>query len=243
MTTSLPPASHDAPALSLQLHRPVLRLPGTYPAQGDTFLLARTVRERGSVVDRDVLDVGTGGGSLAVAAVRAGARTVTAVDISLRSVLTARLNGRLHRAPLTVLRGDLFAPVAGRAFDVVLANPPYVPAATDALPRHRPGRSWDAGRDGRAVIDRICAGITDVLVPGGRLLMVHSVLAGEEATLERLRAQGLRADVVARADEPFGPVMTARADELRARGLLAPGQTHEELVVVEAVRPPAGEAA
>ncbi|MGI4895868.1 MAG: methyltransferase, partial [Janthinobacterium lividum] len=134
----------------------MLRLPGTYRAQGDTSLLATTLLSRGSVVGRRVLDVGTGGGALALAAVRGGASTVTAIDLSLRSVFTARLNGALHRAPLEVLHGDLFAPVNGRRFDVVLANPPYVPAATDALPRHRAGRSWDAGRDGRAVIERIC---------------------------------------------------------------------------------------
>ncbi|WP_432564320.1 HemK2/MTQ2 family protein methyltransferase [Kineococcus sp. SYSU DK003] len=215
----------------------MLRLPGTYRAQGDTSLLAETLTRRGTVVGHRVLDVGTGGGALALAAVRAGARTVTAVDLSLRAVLSARLNGMLHRAPLQVLRGDLFAPVRGRTFDVVLANPPYVPAETEVLPRHRPGRSWDGGRDGRAVIDRILEGVPAVLAPGGRLLMVHSALAGEEQTLDGLRRQGFEAEVVARADEPFGPVMRGRAEMLRSRGLLEPGQTHEELVVVEAVAP------
>ena len=79
---------------------------------------------------------------------------MTAVDVSARAVLTARLNSALHHARLSVRRGDLFAPVRGRRFGLVLANPPYVPAATDALPRHRAGRSWDAGTDGRAVLDR-----------------------------------------------------------------------------------------
>jgi release factor glutamine methyltransferase len=197
-------------------------------------LLAETVRRRGVVAGSRVLDVGTGGGALALAAVRAGARSVTAVDLSVRSVVSARVNALLHRAPLEVRRGDLFTPVRGRPFDVVLANPPYVPAETETLPRHRPGRSWDAGRDGRAVIDRICAEVASVLVPGGRLLMVHSVLAGEERTLEQLRQRGFEAAVVARADEPLGPVMRARAAVLRARGLLQAGQVHEELVVVEA---------
>ncbi|NAZ75296.1 methyltransferase [Kineococcus sp. T13] len=215
----------------------MLRLPGTYRAQGDTALLAGTLTRRGAVAGARVLDVGTGGGALALAAVRAGARSVTAVDLSLRSVASARLNVLLHRAPVRVLRGDLFAPVRGRSFDVVLANPPYVPAETDVLPRHRPGRSWDGGRDGRAVIDRICDGVAAVLVPGGRLLMVQSALADGEATVERLQRNGFTAAVVARADEPFGPVMRARAEALRARGLLRPGQVHEELVVVEATAP------
>nr|WP_240895429.1 HemK2/MTQ2 family protein methyltransferase [Kineococcus siccus] len=212
----------------------MLRLPGTYPAQGDTRLLIDTLRERRLAPARRVLDLGTGGGALALAAAAEGAATVTAVDLSRRSVTTARLNSLLHRAHLEVRRGDLFAPVAGRRFDLVLANPPYVPAATDALPRHRAARSWDAGLDGRAVLDRICAGVPAVLADEGVLLVTQSVLAGEEATLRSLRAAGLTAEVVARRPEPFGPVMRRRVALLRDRGLLTPEADHEELVVIEA---------
>src|SRR4051812_21821111 len=148
----------------------LLRLPGTYPAQGDTRLLADTLESRGLALGRRVLDVGTGGGALALAAVRAGASAVTAVDLSLRSVLTARLNSRLHRAKVEVRQGDLFAPVLGQRFDLVVANPPYVPAASEMLPRHRAARCWDAGHDGRAVLDRICEGVPDVLSEDGVLL-------------------------------------------------------------------------
>jgi len=212
----------------------LLHVPGTYPAQGDTRLLADALHELGLAPARRVLDVGTGGGALAVTAAAAGAASVTAVDLSRRSVLTARLNGRLHRAHLDVRRGDLFAPVVGERFDLVLANPPYVPAATDVLPRHRTARCWDAGVDGRAVLDRICADVAGVLAGDGVLLLVQSVLAGEEPTLRRLREAGLDAEVVARRPEPFGPVVRARADLLRARGLLAADATEEELVVVRA---------
>jgi len=212
----------------------LLRLPGTYPAQGDTRLLVDTMHELGLAPARRVLDVGTGGGALALAAAAAGAASVTAVDLSRRSVLTARLNSRLHRAHLDVRRGDLFAPVAGERFDLVLANPPYVPAATDDLPRYRTARCWDAGVDGRAVLDRICADVAAVLAEDGVLLLTQSVLAGEEPTLQRLRAAGLEAEVVARRPEPFGPVMRRRAELLRERGLLSPDATAEELVVVRA---------
>ncbi len=218
----------------------LVRLPGTYPAQGDTRLLTDTLVSRGLAVGRRVLDICTGGGALALAAGRAGASAVTAVDLSRRSVITARINSRLHRTPVTVHQGDLFAPVHGERFDLVLSNPPYVPAAGEVLPRHRSARSWDAGRDGRAILDRICAGVPDVLSEQGVLLLTHSVLSDEEATLERLQRAGLVAEVVARADEPFGPVMRRRAALLRSRGLLAPGQQSEGLVVIEArVRKPA----
>lgn len=212
----------------------LLRLPGTYPAQGDTRLLAGALTRRGLAEGRRVLDLCTGTGALALAAAQAGAREVVAVDLSRRVAWNARLNAALARAHVEVRTGDLFAPVAGELFDLVTVNPPYVPAARDELPRHRIARSWDAGVDGRALLDRICAGVSEVLAPGGVLLLTQSVLADEARTLEQLDAAQLDAEVVERVEEPFGPVMRRRAEMLRRRGLLLPGQQSEELVVIEA---------
>lgn len=210
------------------------RLPGTYPAQDDTRLLARTIASSGLARGRRVLDVATGGGAVAVAAARAGARSVTAVDLSTRSVLTARLNGLLNGVRVDVRRGDLFAPVRGERFDLVTANPPYVPAPDGVLPRHRIGRCWDAGTDGRAVLDRICAEVPRMLAAEGVLLLTHSAVSGADQTLAQLRAAGLDACIVARSRVPFGPVMRSRAALLAAAGLIEAGQQDEELVVVQA---------
>jgi release factor glutamine methyltransferase len=210
--------------------------PGVYRAEGDTEMLTDVMRRGGYALGRDVLDVGTGSGALAVAAARAGADSVTAIDLSLRSVAATWLNSRLHRAPVTVRRGDLFEPVAGRRFGLVVANPPYVPAATARLPRHRKARCWDAGPDGRALLDRICAGLPDVLAPDGDALLVHSAVCDTDLTLDALARVGLVPTVLATATVPFGPVMHARAALLEARGLIEPGQREEELVVVGARR-------
>ena len=212
----------------------LLRLPGTYPAQGDTHLLIDVVEREGLARGRRVLDVCTGGGAIALAAARAGASSVTAVDLSTRSLLTARANAVLHRQRVSVVQGDLFAPVAGRRFDLVLANPPYVPAADDELPRHRIARSWDAGTDGRALLDRICTGARDVLAPGGAVLITQSEVADPDLTVAMFTDAGLTASVVARTSVPFGPVMRRRAELLAAKGLIAPGQAQEELVVIAA---------
>jgi release factor glutamine methyltransferase len=212
----------------------LLRPPGVYRAESDTEMLVDVMRRGGYASGRDVLDVGTGSGALAVAAAHAAARSVTAVDLSHRSVLATWLNSRLHGKAVRVHRGDLFTPVAGRRFGLVVANPPYVPAESTALPRHRKARCWDAGPDGRALLDRICAGVPDVLTPDGHLLLVHSAVCNPDATLATLRRAGLDAGVLDRATIPFGPVMRARAGMLEARGLIRPGQTFEELVVVEA---------
>jgi release factor glutamine methyltransferase len=214
----------------------LVRPPGVYRVDSDTSLLIRVLREGGYPAGRRVLDIGTGTGALALAAARAGAASVTAVDLSLRSVAAAWLNSRLHRVRCTVHRGDLFGPVAGQQFDLILANPPYVPAATTMLPRHRISRCWDGGVDGRAVLDRVCTEGPALLAPHGIMLLVHSAVCDEDVTLEHFADAGLRAGVLTRCVVPFGPVMRARAALLNARGLVQPGQRDEKLVVIGAHR-------
>lgn len=212
----------------------LLRPPGVYRANSDTALLIDVLREGRYAAGCRVLDIGTGTGALALASARAGAASVTAVDLSLRSVAAAWLNSRLHRLPLTVRRGDLFGPVTGQRFDLILANPPYVPTATDVLRRHRITRCWDGGLDGRALLDRICVEGPALLAPGGMMMLVHSAVCDDQVTLNRLAGAGLQAEVLARCTVPFGPVMRVRAAMLETRGLVEPGQCDEELVVIGA---------
>ncbi|MCZ0206347.1 methyltransferase [Streptomyces sp. UMAF16] len=214
----------------------LLLLPGVYAPQDDTEMLAEALRAEAPPPGSRVLDVGTGSGALALAAARQGAE-VTAVDVSRQAVWTARLNAWLSRLPVRIRRGNLFAPVRGRAFDLILANPPYVPAPEEGRgPRGR-ARAWDAGSDGRLLLDQICRDAPALLRPGGLLLLVHSALSGPDRTLEMLRAAGLSAEVVRRRRVPFGPVLRSREDWLRRRGLLGPADDKEELVVIRAERP------
>ncbi len=191
----------------------LVRPPGVYRAENDTRLVADLMSRGGYAEGRDVLDLCTGTGALAVVAHRAGARSVTAVDLSRRSVAAAWINGRVHRAPVTVRRGDLFAPVAGRRFGLVVVNPPYVPAATGVLPRHTVGRCWDGGVDGRAVLDRICAGVADALEPDGTVLIVQSALSGVRGHAGRPGARRARRSG---ADERTDPVRPGAAPPRRA---------------------------
>lgn len=213
----------------------LLRAPGVYPAQGDTALLVESLCRERPRRGASCLELGTGSGAVAVVAARLGAR-VTAVDVSWRALVTAWLNARLHGCRIQLRHGDLTAPVAGRRFELIVSNPPYLPAERAVLPRRGTARSWDAGWDGRGLLDRICAQAPGLLAPGGVLLVVQSALADAGATSAALRAAGLTAAVVARRRQPFGPVMTARADLYERRGLIRPGVRVEELVVIRGVR-------
>ncbi|UGQ09155.1 methyltransferase [Yinghuangia sp. ASG 101] len=217
----------------------LIRLPGMYRPQADTRLLVSAYVDQGLPSGaRSVLDVGTGTGAVAMAVSAAGGGDcrVTAVDISRRAVWAARANSLCRRRGVAVRHGDLLEPVVGRVFDVVLANPPYVPAPAPGLPGRGPERAWDAGHDGRLLLDRLCRQIPRVLRPGGSVLVVQSSLCGVDATLRTLGSVGLRAGVVAHSREPFGPVLHARARYLETGGLVEPGCREEELVVIRGDR-------
>ncbi|MFI6866103.1 HemK2/MTQ2 family protein methyltransferase [Nocardia sp. NPDC050406] len=214
----------------------LFRAPGVYRPQEDTWLLARAMAEVAVPADARVLDICTGTGALAIQAARLGTATVTAVDISRAALASAWLNSRWHRVNVELLHGDFARTVAGRQFDLVLANPPYVPCA-DARPPHGRARSWDAGRDGRAVLDSLCRLAPEMLSARGTLLIVHSALCGPDSTLNQLRDNGLKAAVVARETIPFGEVLRARRQWLATVGLIEPDQSGEELVVIRADQP------
>jgi len=124
----------------------------------------------------EALDLCTGSGCVAVSLAlgRAGAR-VTAVEISPDALAVARANALDLGAEVEFLEGDLYGPLAaGRRFDVIVANPPYVPSGEiDGLAREvrrEPRLALDGGPDGLAVLRRIAEGAPGRLRPGGALL-------------------------------------------------------------------------
>ena len=211
----------------------IVVFPGILRPPSDAALLAG-VMARHELTGRTVLDVCSGTGILGLTAARLGARA-TAVDLSRRAVLNARVNARLNGLALEVLRGDLFEPVGARRFDLIVSNPPYIPAPPGDAPRGA-ARAWDAGPEGREFLDRICDRAAEHLLPGGRVLLVHSSLARPERTASRLVAQGLEAAVAAEHDGSLGPVGRERLDYLRSIGV-ADESLAERMVVVEGSLP------
>ncbi|MBV9413501.1 MAG: methyltransferase [Solirubrobacterales bacterium] len=213
----------------------LLPLPGVFQPLSDSRMLADHLRHERLGPDVSVLDLCTGSGLLAVVAATHRACT-TAIDVSRRALVSVRLNALLNGVHVTALRGDLFDPVAGRRFDLIVSNPPYLPDPDGDLPNHGLERAWNAGARGREFVDRICADAGEHLHPGGALLLIHSSVCGEQETLEALTAGGLEPSVIFRHRGPLGPRLAARADWLRERGLLLDGD-QEEMIIFRAAAP------
>lgn len=138
----------------------------------------------------DVLDMGTGSGVCAVIAAR-HARRVVAVDINPAAVRCARINVLMNRVEdrVEVLEGDLFAPVAGRRFDVVLFNPPFLQGA----PRDDADRAWRS----TDVAERFAADLRGHLTPSGFALVLLSSFGGAAEFLRQFQRHGFELTVAA----------------------------------------------
>jgi release factor glutamine methyltransferase len=215
---------------------------GVYRPQEDSRLLVEAMRRSALIPNRRVLDLCTGSGFVAIAAAEMGCAGVTAFDICSDAVRCARANAARAGADVDVREGSWTDALDCPPFDIVVSNPPYVPAPADGDAQVIPagaGPSWafNAGPDGRLVLDPLCASVSKLLCDGGSLLLVQSALAGTRRSLDTLRSTGMDAEIVASARIPFGPVLSARAPWLEGIGLLAPGCREEELVVIRADKP------
>ena len=215
----------------------LLRLPSVYPPREDTWLLAEVMNVVGLTAESTVLDLCTGTGALAVAAARSGALRVTAVDVSRLAVASAWLNARVRRLPISARRANVLTLAPTGTFNVILANPPYVPCEVHRARGGRYSSRWDAGPDGRALLDPLCELIPTLLTPGGIVLLVQSAVCGVAPSTLMLQRRGLETSVVARRRIGFGPVMWSRVEFLERSGLIEAGQRHEDLVVIRGRRP------
>jgi len=123
-----------------------------------------------------VVDICTGSGCLAILASRLFPNAeVDAVDLSPDALEVAAINVEALGADTVHLhQGDLFGPLAGRRYDLIVTNPPYVEAdVMETLPeeyRHEPEMALAGGHDGLDVVRRILAAAPDHIAPGGGLI-------------------------------------------------------------------------
>ncbi len=124
-----------------------------------------------------VLELCTGSGCLAILACDVFPNAhVDAVDISAEALQVAEINVAKYDLEdrITLLKGDLFAPVGDTVYDIILANPPYVAAKAIAkLPTefsHEPRMALAGGTDGMDIVKRILTEAAAHLSPRGGLL-------------------------------------------------------------------------
>ena len=219
----------------------VVATAGVYAPQPDSHPLIEAMSVATEVAGRRVLDLCTGSGVVAIAAAQIGACSVTAFDISPHAISCARDNAATAGVSVDARLGSWTAAIASGPYDLVVSNPPYVPTGPDSdheqIPSAvGPARAWNAGRDGRLILDPLCDSAPQLLADRGTMLIVQSEFSGTERSLRRLRIGGLSAEVVLTQLIPFGPVLHARARWMESVGMLPVGRREEELVVIRAVK-------
>ncbi|HLK71188.1 MAG TPA: peptide chain release factor N(5)-glutamine methyltransferase [Steroidobacteraceae bacterium] len=124
-----------------------------------------------------VCDLGTGAGSIALAlAAERPAWRITATDVSAAALTVARANAARHGLTrVEFIRGDWLEPLAGRTFDCIVSNPPYVSRHDAALMplRYEPQLALSPGATGLEALQRVIAQARGFLAPGGWLVLEH----------------------------------------------------------------------
>jgi release factor glutamine methyltransferase len=140
-----------------------------------------------------VLEIGTGSGAIAVAAAHV-AKAVTATDVNPYAVqcakTTIRLNGREDQ--IRVLLGDLFSPVQGETFDIILFNPPYFRCNASSWI----AKAWSAGTN-YELIDRFLTGAREMLKNPGEIQILLSSAASLTQIITRMKETEFKIHVIA----------------------------------------------
>ena len=141
-----------------------------------------------------IVDLCTGSGAIAIALASAiPAADITATDLSNAALMIAHENAQRNsvESRIRFLEGDLLEPVTGERFDLLVSNPPYVPAIeresmSVEVRDHEPALALFAGVDGLDIYRRLISGAPEVLVPGG--FIVLEIGHGQARAVEALLA-------------------------------------------------------
>ncbi|MFN7571257.1 MAG: peptide chain release factor N(5)-glutamine methyltransferase [Betaproteobacteria bacterium] len=194
------------PETELLVELTLAALPSTsFPRQRESSDLGRRrwIPAAEGMTEASILDLGTGSGCIAITlALQAPQARVTAVECSAAAIALARGNAQRLGAAVEFIEGDWYAPLAaGRRFEAIVANPPYVAAGDRHLSegdlRYEPALALTDGGDGLACLRAVVAGAPAHLSPGGWLGVEHGY-AQAAAVRELFAAAGLHAVASAR---------------------------------------------
>ena len=132
-----------------------------------------------------VLDLGTGSGAIALA-IAANAKNVQilATDIDKSAIRLANQNARIQKIPnVQFLSGDWFIPLAGKQFELIVSNPPYIdrddPHLKQGDVKSEPPHALVAADHGLADIRKIIAQAPIHLEPSGSIALEHGYNQGQ----------------------------------------------------------------
>ena len=162
----------------------------------DTEILLDAVRRHMHKETKRVLDLCCGSGILGIClALDNENLEVVLVDISKDAVALTKENAKRHGVKVQVSKGDLFAPVQGQTFDLIVTNPPYIAAedqtVEEQVREHEPKVALFAGKDGLDCIRRIAKEAKSVLNKKGVLALEHGATQ-QEAAIAIFAAEGFR---------------------------------------------------
>jgi len=126
--------------------------------------------------DEEILDIGVGGGCIAVALAKKLPETaVFGVETSPAALELAARNAAKHGVNVNLVSGSLFEPFKGKRFDMIVSNPPYIPSGDivslqPEVRDYEPREALDGGPDGLDLYRAIVPAAPDHLNPGGWLL-------------------------------------------------------------------------
>lgn len=130
-------------------------------------------------------DIGTGSGAIAITMKKEWPDLdVTATDLSVAALATARKNAKNLQAELTFAEGDLTAPIAHQKWDVVLSNPPYIafddmPSMSDVVVEHEPHSALFAEEDGLILYRKLAEQLPSLMNTPGLIGLEIGYTQGE----------------------------------------------------------------
>ncbi len=154
------------------------------PVMGPGATTLELLRAMPSEMPARVLDVGCGAGSLALAAAHRGAASVLAVDLDPRAVALTTWNARLNGLEVDARVGSLMEPAGDARFDLIVAQPPFVPQPPDV----RATTYLHGGHRGDELALTLLAQLHAGLVEGGRALVLMDTAPPTGSALDRVRA-------------------------------------------------------
>jgi methylase of polypeptide subunit release factors len=165
-------------------------VPALRPSEYTAALIQALQADRQHVQGARVLEIGSGSGIVLAALGAMGAAALCGVDVEPDAVSASRrlLDDLGFGVPAELHRGDMWLPVAGRRFDLIVANLPHFPMRPGPIA----GRlsTWSSGgADGRRLLDPFLEGLPGHLAPGGRAVLTHNAFVGIDRS--RTIADGL----------------------------------------------------